>query len=56
MKLLYLLLVLLALISFVKMSFYLGFMALGVMLGIFLYSKLDKKLKERHELMNSGKN
>ncbi len=50
MKLLYLLLILLALIAFVKMSFYLGFMALGVFIGIFLYNFLQKKFQERQKI------
>ncbi len=47
MKLLYIFLVLLALISFVKMSFYLGFLAIGIMIGMFAYGFISKKLKQR---------
>ncbi len=54
MKLLYLMLVILALIAFVKMSLYLGFLTVGILLGIFLYKNLSKKLSERRESLKNN--
>ncbi|NPA51536.1 MAG: hypothetical protein GXO22_01435 [Aquificae bacterium] len=50
MKILYILLILLALVSFIKMSLYLGFMALGIMIGIFLYSYFSKKVNSVRQI------
>ncbi len=48
MKFLYIMLIILAIISFVKMSFFLGSFALGAVAGIFLYHKYfsSKSLKD----------
>ncbi len=54
MKLLYFMLVILALIAFVKMSLYLGFLVVGILLGIFLYINLSKKLSERKESLKNN--
>ncbi len=47
MKLLYVLLAVLLLVSFIKMSLYLGFLTLGIMLGLFLYGYFSKKIEKR---------
>ena len=49
MKYMYILLAILAIVSFIKMSFYLGIFSLGIIVGIYLYTnvKNGKLLKLR---------
>jgi len=54
MKLLYLMLVILSLIAFVKMSLYLGFLTVGILIGILLYTNLSKKLSQRKERLKNN--
>ncbi len=50
MKYMYILLAILAIVSFIKMSFYLGIFSLGMIAGIFLYKNIKdgKILKFRN--------
>jgi hypothetical protein len=42
MKYMYILLAVLAIVSFIKMSFYLGIFSLGIIAGIFLYKNFKE--------------